>query len=751
MTILYKKITAKLLKMLGAILILFITALNPFLAHSKLVGLNITSRAPFVGGAAFGTVGAYERLLGTASFEVDPKDSRNSGIFDLSRAPKNDKGNVTYTSQFMILKPLDTAKGNKKLIYGPLNNRGNSALTTTEILSNVSTTASYLLRQGYTVIDIGWQGNLLPAVGKLAPNFPIANNLDGSTITQRIRVPFNQRGIPAAGTFTQDLEGNGTGGSYRPYETADLNTANATLTVRDGLNSAPISISSDRWTFGKCVSGQASLVPGRSDICYFDGFKQSKLYELIYLAQNPSVMGLGYAAVRDFASFLRYEASDSNGILNPVGKIDNLLGHGSSQVGSLYRDYIYLGFNEDEKGRKVHDGVFVQIAGSLRLLGNVRFGDPNLYSDQNDIPDYLQTSFAPFTYAVTTDPISGFTDGIMKRPASDPLVIQIDSETEFYQLHGSLNVADGIGRPLPVPDKVRLYLSNNTPHGYSTGGLTIPGSATVSVTNALCVNPAPGSAVNDTVRAAYAMLNNWVSLGTLPPASNYPRLENATLGTIAEVSAKFPKIPGVSFPTKFNVLRRLDYGTEFTATGGIQSINPPAIGMAYQEYLPMQGSDGQTLAGIQPLNVRVPVGTGAGWNLQNFTGERSTDLCGLTGSFFTLPKTLAERQTSGDSRLSLVERYQDNAGYVAAVTVAVKNLVSERFLIQEDADSYIAAAKASDFVPVLAQGIGPIPGGGGGCSIGGPNAIFDPTLILLVLLAAAVLIMRRFSKRPQKD
>jgi hypothetical protein len=705
--------------------------------HSKVIGLNITSRAPFVGGAVFGSTGSYERLLGIATFEVDPKDLHNSGIFDIGLAPKNAGGNVTFTSQFMIVKPLDPTKGNKKLIYGALNNRGNSALTTATLVTDVNTTSTYLLNNGFTIIDIGWQGNLLPAVGKLAPNFPIAMNPDGSVITQRIRVPFNQRGIPAAGTFNQDLEGNGNGGSYRPYQTADLTTAKATFTVRDGLNSPPISISSSKWAYGSCPTGQASLVTNASNICYFDGFKQNLLYELIYTAQNPTVLGLGYAAVRDFASFLRYELSDSNGVANPVGPIVSVLGHGSSQVGSLYRDYIYLGFNEDEKGRKVHNGVYVQIGGSLRLMGNTRFGDPNLYSDQNDIPDYLQTSTAPFTYSVTTDPISGITDGIIKRPTTDPLVIQIDSETEFWQLHGSLNVVDGMGRPLPVPDNVRLYLSNNTPHGYVTGGLTIPGSSVVSVTNALCVNPAPGSSVNDTVRAAYALLDNWVSGGVLPPPSNYPRQENGTLGTLAQVTAKFPVIKDVNFPTQFNVLRLLNYGPGFTSSGGIQSINPPVVGQAYQEFLPISGVDGQTIAGIQPLNVRVPIGTGTGWNVENFTGPRSGDLCGLTGSFFALPNTLAERQASGDTRLSLVEKYQDNAGYLAAVTLAVKNLVSERFLVQSDADAYIASATVAKFIPPVVQASATSPGIGG-CSMVGSDSTFDPTLIVLLLLAVII-------------
>ena len=251
------------------------------------------------------------------------------------------------------------------------------------------------------------------------------------------------------------------------------------------------------------------------------------------------------------------------------------------------------------------------------------------------------------------------------------------------------------------------------------------------------------------------MLDAWVSNGVLPPESNYPRIENSTLGTIAEVAAKFPKIPGVSFPTKSNVLRLLNYGPDFTSVGGIQSINPPVIGLAYKEFLPMPGIDGQTLAGIQPLNVRVPVGTGTGWNLQNFTGVRSADLCSLTGSFFALPKTLTERQTSGDTRLSLVERYTDNAGYVAQVTAAVAKLVSERFLIQDDADAYIASAKAANFVPVAAAVVPPvtppvvepISQGGGGCTLSKGGDVFDPILVVLAILAMAAIFARRRSRR----
>ena len=206
-------------------------------------------------------------------------------------------------------------------------------------------------------------------------------------------------------------------------------------------------------------------MPTTTDICVFDGFKVDRIYELIYPAKNPMVLGLGYAVTRDLASFLRYQARDEAGNPNPLPQgptdvgIRRAYGSGTSSTGMYLRDWLYLGFNEDESHRKVFDAVQIVIPGTHRLFANVEFADPNNYSRQDLWHDSVSYSYPPLTFAVTTDPISGIRDGILKRPATDPLVFQVDSANEFWQMNASLNVHDGQGRPVPVPDNVRLYFA----------------------------------------------------------------------------------------------------------------------------------------------------------------------------------------------------------------------------------------------------------------------------------------------------
>jgi hypothetical protein len=417
-----------------------------------------------------------------------------------------------------------------------------------------------------------------------------------------MRVEYSDRNLPLAGTYTLNLEGNA---AFKSYETADTNTAHSTLTVRDLVQGPKTSISSNRWAFGNCPTGEASLVPSTFDICYFDGFRADKLYELIYPAKNPIVMGLGYATTRDVGSFLRYEIQDDEGNVNPLGPspghdgIRRSYATGASQTGGYLRDFIYFGFNEDERHRQVFEGIMPTIAGTDRVFLNVRFADPNIWSDQDDRHDFLQSSYPPFTYAVTRDPISGIRDGVMKRPATDPLVMQTDSATELWQLRGSLNVADGEGRPVPVPWNVRLYFNSSTAHGMRLGGLGAqsPGAS------ALCQNPTPGLAIAETARALLVAMDEWADRGIEPPPSNYPRLgshhrhgwggrddhgddededrggrKGATLVPLAQAASAFPAIPGVPFPTVQNQLELLDFGPGFDRYGGVLTLQPPRLG-----------------------------------------------------------------------------------------------------------------------------------------------------------------------------
>jgi len=657
-------------------------------SEARVVALVVESRQPFLGGVAWGTVGPYERLTGTAYMEADPRDPLNAVIVDIQLAPKNANGRVEYSTRFVIVKPVDMSRGNHKIYYG-VNNRGNNpfALLTATTTAQVAA-FDVFFQMGYTLVDAGWEGDVVQTATNLAASLPVARQPDGSSIVGTMRVEYSDRNLPLAGTFTLPLEGNA---AFRSYETADANTGHSTLTVRDDVETPKSAIGSDRWAFGRCPAGQASLVPSTFDICFFDGFRNDKIYELIYPAKNPFVMALGHATTRDVGSFLRYEARDDAGNANPLGAgIRRSYATGASQTAGYLRDFMYLGFNEDESHRKVFDGILPTIGGTDRVFINVRFADPNIWSDQDDRHDFLQTSYPPLTYAVTTDPVSGVHDGVMKRPATDPLVMQTDSETEPWQLRGSLNVQDGRGEPVKLPDNVRLYFNSSTAHGMRVTGLrTNPAG-----TSALCSNPTPGGTVIETARATLVAMDLWADRGIEPPRSNYPRLEDGTLIPLERAQQRFPDIPGRSFPTVQNQLDLLVFGPLFGRLGGVLSLQPPLIGPRYQQYVPRSDEDGLNVAGVRPMQIRVPLGTSTGWNIRA-AGHRAPNLCGLTGSFFAFANSKADRVASGDPRKSLQERYKNHDGFVKAVEKAARDLVRERFLLQQDADAFIAAAEAS--------------------------------------------------------
>ena len=662
----------------------------PQVTEAKVVRFVVEQRAPFAEGATFGETGAYERLTGTAYCEVEPNDPLNAVIVDLDLAPRNARGHVEFSTPFFILKPVDMSRGNKKIFY-TANNRGNDALLNAKTKADVGLN-DLPLRMGYTLVDAGWQGDIVPNAAKLVANLPIATQPDGSAIVGRMRVEYNDRNMTRDGAFTLNLEGNP---EFRSYESADTNPAHSTLTVRDAVDGRRMPIPPDRWAFGRCPEGRKSLTASTFDICSFDGFRLDKLYELIYPAKNPIVMGLGFATTRDVASFLRYDLRDEAGNMNPLAaggarSIRLVYATGASQTAGYLRDLVYQGFNEDESHRKVFDGIIPTIAGTIRVFINVRFADPNVFAAQDVTHDYLLSSYPPFTYAVTTDPISGIRDGLLKRPATDPLVFHVDSATEFWQLYASLNVIDAAGQRVPIPQNVRLYFNSSTGHGFTTSGLLTPPPGQL----ARCANPTP-TATAEVTRALLVAMDAWADRGVEPPPSTYPRVDDGTLVPLADAVRAFPAIPGSKAASLVNELDLLNFGPAFGRTGGVITLQPPLVGHAYPMLVPKPDADGLDIAGIRSMQIRVPLGTSTGWNVRA-AGHREPTLCGLTGSFIPFAKTKAERTASGDPRRSLEERYTDRNGLVRAVERATRELVEKRFLLQEDADRFVAAAKASD-------------------------------------------------------
>jgi hypothetical protein len=676
------------------------------LTQARVTRFVVEDRVVVANGRDWGRSGPYERLKGRAYMEVDPRDPLNAVIFNLDKAPRNARGLVEFSSPFLILKPVDMTRGNHKIWFG-VNNRGNcfelgfralpiTGFPATKEINNCNPltiddigASNALLTEGYAFVDAGWHGDGTPdPTGKqLFPSFPVATEPDGSPIVGPLRLEYQT----ATDTYTWPLPHPPLGTRvWRPYEAADSNTAHATLTVRDRQDSPRVPIASSRWAFGRCPEGQASLVPTTTDVCLFDDFAATKIYELIYTAKNPTVMGLAYAVPRDIGSFLRYATQDDVGHPNPLATSSSGTGikrsysSGLSSTGMYQREFLYLGFNEDEMHRKVFDGVTIYTAGTDRLFANVQFAHPTYLSGESSNHDFTSTAIAPMTFAVTKDPVTGIKDGLLKRPQTDPLVIQIDGELEFWQWRASLNVVDGLGKPVPIPDNVRLYFQDGFQHIGALGLLTPPQPV------GTCQDMIIGfAAAPVTLRALVRVMDDWADRGVVPPKSNYPGKRD--LVTVQEYRAMFPTIPGVEPPKSMNELNVLNFGPTFNAQGGNQTILPPLIGARYQVLVPKPTPDGSAVSGIRTIYTRVPIGTNVGWTAPARSGSGKP----CDTSFFPFSVTKAERLAAGDSRKSLAERYKDHDGFVEAVTKGAKQLVKERFLLGEDADTLIDAARKS--------------------------------------------------------
>ena len=707
-----------------------LAALNSADALARVTRFVVESREPYAAGATFGTAGAFERLVGTATMEVDPSDPSNAVIVNLDKAQRNAHGNVEFTSPFWIIKPLNMGAGNHKIWYA-INNRGNSELLQRASAATVPTLVAKRLELGFSLVDAGWHGDGItpPPTPQLFPNFPIAKNPDGSPIIGPLRIEL----LPTTAIFSRRLVIG-----WKNYEAANTNTASATLTVRDRQDAPVTTIASNRWAFGTCGAAvQAALVPTTTDICLFDGFKPNKMYELIYQAKNPIVMGLAHAVTRDVASFLRNHPQDDVGNPNPLlvpyaarerdqrhdddgrgnddsgGKrsptgIRHVLGSGVSSTGMYLREWLYLGFNEDESRRRVFDGVTIYTAGVNRLFANVQFAHPTFYSRQDANQDYTSNGIAPFTLGVSRDPISRVTDGILKRPRTDPKVMQIDGGLEMWQWKASLNVADGRGRPVKLPKNARLYYMNGASHVQTGQGMLVDGPSAgptaicqIGLQRGAVVTPAPGAApigFNHTFRALVVAMDRWVDKGEDPPDSNYPRIEDGTLVPLANFRATFPTIPGVPASLiQHNEITELDFGPRFDAEGGLQEVLPPRRGDPYRVFVPRADADGNDIRGVRQMEVRVPLGSNLGWNVR--VAPRSPDLCGLSSAYAPFAQTQAERLASGDSRLSVKERYGTQAAFIEAVDRATRRLIENGFMLREDAIAYQNRARAVTFVP----------------------------------------------------
>jgi hypothetical protein len=678
-------------------------------AQGRITRIEVAKVAPAFDGARFGAVGSFERVTGRAYGEVDPNAPENSIIQDIALAPRNQRGMVAYATDIDILRPADPTKSNNILLLNVINrgNKGALPLFNADVPANLAANNAvqvagdgWLQRQGYTLIWFGWQADLLSGGGRMTLSVPVARNPDGSPITGLVRAEF----VTTAPVTTLNLSsGWFTGMTHAAYPT--VSTDNRTpladgfrpmLTVRERENAPRMPIALSEWGFGACDEA----APDDRKICYPAGFQPGHLYELIYRAKDPLVLGLGLAVARDLGAFLKSRDTDDAGTPNPVvhgAQVKSLI-TGSSQSGRMIRTLMLLGFNRAEGGGRAFDAALPHIGGGLLAL-NIRFGQPG--RGWNDEVDHLFPAYEfPFSYQRQTDPLTGRAQGVLDRcKATDicPLIIHAATALELWEGRQSLGFTDPLGlRDVADPANVRSYIMASTQH--APAPLPLPDKAPFGV----CYQQGNPNPHTWTMRALLDALTRWVRDGEAPPPGRVPRIADGTL--VSPDAVHFPAIPanaygGVARPAVrflgvYNPLHVLDRGAEYRAgdISGTMSIEPPLLGTArYGALVPQVDLDGNDKGGVRAVYVQVPIGTYTGWNL--FRDDWfANGFCPLSGSFMPFAATRAERERTGDPRPSLEERYPTKAVYVAAVRQAAASLVAERLLLPDDAARLIAEA-----------------------------------------------------------
>jgi alpha/beta hydrolase family protein len=646
-------------------------------ADARITRLQITTHeSPTFGGFSWPGVGQYEKIAGKAFGELDPADPKNAVIVDLSLAPRNAGGKVEYSFDFYMLKPIDLSKGNHKMLYEPPNrggktisalNRGVGGNDPGSVTNATTLANSFLMPQGYSISFSGWD----LAAGTNSANFnttitlPIAKNPDGSSIT---------------GPSFEYIVSPGSAYALT-YPAATLDQSKATLTHRVHLDDVPVPVPASGWAYN---------ADGTSIHLASGNFIANDIYEFSYTAKDPAVTGVGFAAIRDWNAFLRYETKDDAGTPNPLaGDITRIYTEISSQPGRTLNDFRYFGFNQAENGKQVFDGLMQWIAAGDGISMNYRWAQPGR-TERNRQDHLFNEARFPFANVTTTDPITGKTESRYTKctaTSTCPFAVEIYTGNEYWVKAASLMSTNPQGTAdLPDSPFTRLYFMSSMQHG--TGSATSRGNCQQFQ------NPLDSSPVQ---RALFIALDKWVTEGTLPPPSQVPKLADGTLQPpLPQDGMGFPHIPGVTYTGLKTTRYLFNYGSDFRNTG-IPTINPPsgsapyqdnpAWGPIYPSFIPKTDSDGNDIAGVRLPRVTVPLATYTGWALRS--GAQANDGCESSGQYIPFPATKAARLASGDPRPSAQERYGSYGTYSLAFAMAVKKMVANRTLLQEDAVSVL--------------------------------------------------------------
>ena len=664
------------------------------LAEAHITRIEIIRvESPTFEGVSFGEVGPYEKLGGRAFGEVDPRDPRNAVIADIKLAPRNARGMVEYSTDVYILRPVDSSKGNHRIFF-EINNRGNNfsfgllnsapAAVVNDPTTAVDAGNGFLMREGYTIVLSGWDAGVAPGGGRQTIAVPIARNPDGSSIVG-----------PALEEFVIDNGTTMTG--ILTYPAATLDKFQASLTMRVHYADPPTLVPAAGWEYVN--AGTIRLLPAgtpfQQGTCTSSRIRR-RIRSWQAWASRPRVISPRISAGRP--------ASGGNPL---AGDVQFVYSFCFSQPCRFMHDFLHMGFNEDERGERVFDGMLNWVGGASGGFFNYRFAQPGRTHRQHIGRWYPERQF-PFANQVLFDPITRKTDGRLKAcRISDtcPKIFEANSANGYWVKAGSLLHTDTLRerspgsaeRPvLPVLEPA-AQRGDRADGAWNLSAAQEPGRGQSRLAGAAGGARRVGLGGEDTAgepRAAARerdarRLAATGRAGRRRPASSRSRLSPSS----SDQGVGFPDIPGVTYNGLMTTGDLFDYGPLFD--DGILTILPPVFaGSPYPAFVPKTDADGNDIAGVRLPEVAVPLATLTGWGLRApaFGGD---DLCDAAGQKIDFRQTKEERLAAGDPRLSIEERYPTHRRYVKEVTRAARRLGRERFLLDEDVRRYIEQAEAS--------------------------------------------------------
>jgi hypothetical protein len=605
--------------------------------------------------------GEFEQVEAVATVALDPDHPANAFVIDLGRARRDADGLVRLEADVTVIRPAD---GGATGLLFVVANRG---LVTALPLSwgvragvppdgRIDPGDGFVLRRGLSVAWVGWQWDVQRRPGVVGIEVPEALGPDGEPLRSQARLEF----LPIAPQSHHRLadEIGPWMGPFRSLTAADLDEAEATLTVRDWFNGPRQRIDRSCWCFGRDVDG--SPVPDAEYVWLDGGFAARRYYEVTYTTGRCPIAGAGLAAVRDGVSFLR----------STMG-CDQVLSTGSSQSGRWLRQFIFETANSAEDGSPVFDGVLCHIAGGRRGEFNNRSAQP---STMNSLG---------FGYLPPFSPEDGLFAPARARGTA-PLTIFANSATEYWRGDASLVHTDADGRDLPDADDWRAYMHAGVQHAAG-----LPDEFAAGFPVQLGLNRVEILAAN---RAHLVALDEWVTSGRLPPPSEVPRAADGTGRDRVEVLRDLAgrgRFAGIVWPDPAALLGvpPIDLGP--AAKDGIAHYPAVVTGPPRPCLVAAVDDDGNETCGVRLPDVAVPLAASFGWNPELPRPDPAKAGSTLPVELWNL---LGGSVPFGADEI--IDRYGDRDGYLERVEKCVADLVARRHVLDQDVGHVIGHAQA---------------------------------------------------------